>query len=131
MACRTHWQAEEMGSEGVPEHFFNAPVVGTQLSWRPLITPVAKAVTQVAYEIEVWDSQNATAPQWTSGKVGTDAQTMALPASAALEADRTYGWRVRVWLSNSPSTEPTQWGCGKSSTQALFDTAPATSPAST
>lgn len=124
MACRTHWQAEAMGSVGVPEHFFNAPVVGTQLSWRPLVSPAAKAVTQVAYEIEVWDGHNASKPSWTSGKVPGEAQTTALPADAALEPDHTYGWRVRVWLSSAPAT-PTQWGCGDSSARAVFDTAPA------
>ena len=127
MACRTHWQAEPDDSAGVPEHFFNAPLVGTQLSWRPLVAPSSKAVIQVAYELEVWDGHsNASAPLWASGKVYTAAQTMVLNSWAALKPDQTYGWRVRVYLSSAPTT-PTQWGCGNASTHALFDTAPAAS----
>jgi alpha-L-rhamnosidase len=47
------------------------------------------------------------------------AQTLALPAAAALAAGTTYTWRVRVWLSGSASV-PTDW-----SAPAAFDTAPA------
>ena len=117
VVCRTQWQAEENGA--APAHVYNAPIVGAQLAWRPVAaSPAAahpKAEVQTAYELEIVEGAST---HWSTGKVESATQTLAVPAAAKLEPDKTYAWRVRVWLSGSPAT-PSAWG------SAAFDTAPA------
>ena len=122
VVCRTQWQVESADAEGEP--VYNVPLVGGQLSWRPVASTAAaphpKAEEQTAYELEVFKmpTKPSAKPVWTSGKVSGAAQTLSLPSAAALEPDTTYSWRVQLHLSGS--TSPTPWG-----TSTAFSTAPA------
>ena len=95
-------------------HTLGVDPSSVRLSWT--VTSSVRTESQIAAELEVWLAGEKT-PSWTSGHKLGSAQSQIVPT--ALKPDRTYSWRVRVWLSSQPD-QPTSWGCG----EALFDTAP-------
>ncbi|TAE74753.1 MAG: hypothetical protein EAZ65_02735 [Verrucomicrobia bacterium] len=77
------------------------------LGWK--LASDAPGATQSAYQIEV-------SGVWDSGKVTSDASVAIRYGGPALESDRTYNWRVRVWDGAgrpSPWSATARWTTGK------------------
>lgn len=76
-----------------------------EFSWNDgAASTVLKGVKQTAYEVRV--SSGAESRVWDSGRVDGSATFGAMYAGPALEAQREYGWQVRVWDENG---RPTEW----------------------
>ena len=65
-------------------------------------SPALNGVKQTAYEVRV--TSGAEASVWDSGRVERSATFGVIYAGPALEAQREYGWQVRVWDENGRPT---------------------------
>jgi hypothetical protein len=105
---------------------FGLDPTAVRLGWHVSHTTAAgpRGTTQLFYEVQVHAAAAPTTapPVWASSKTASaDMQLVVGPS--ALKDGTAYTWKVRVWLSNDPTT-PTAWGCGTGGTPAPFETAP-------
>ncbi|MES2647292.1 MAG: family 78 glycoside hydrolase catalytic domain [Bacteroidota bacterium] len=56
---------------------------------------------QTAYEVAVFDGKSTL---WNSGKVNSDQSIQVAYAGQALQSDKKYNWKVRVWDNNSKAS---------------------------
>ncbi len=74
-----------------------------KFSWK--LSDSKRNSMQAAYEIEVGENANLSGKlTWKSGKVTSDASINVIYKGSALQSDKRYFWRVRVWNNKGESS---------------------------